>query len=98
MLQALLTTIQSGASESLRFVERESSKMSPPSSPDSDSQRTLQLSIAGAAAADCIIPLRLSGNRVYLSRHVSYTLSGLYDKVSNTLVVYYRVIQSPWLF
>ena len=36
-----------------------------------------QLSCNGAVSN---IPLKLSGNKIFLSRHVSYALSGLYDK------------------
>ena len=39
-----------------------------------------QLSCNGAVSN---VPLRLSGGRLYVSRHVAYALSGLYDKAGH---------------
>ena len=41
------------------------------------SDTIIKLSCNGAVSN---IPLRLSGGRLYVSRHVAYALSGLYDK------------------
>ena len=52
----------------------------------------VQLSCNGAVSN---IPIRLSGSRLYLSRHVSYTLSGLYDKAGSAKNGGYDIYEDP---
>lgn len=71
-MEALLTTFQSGAAHALTFNSTKS---------EADLPAVHKLTLMTCNHA---IPFKICGNRIYLSRHISYGFAGLYDKAEGT--------------
>ncbi|XP_059090175.1 uncharacterized protein LOC131885977 [Tigriopus californicus] len=71
-IEALLTTFQSGAAHALTFNSTKA---------EADLPAVHKLILMTCNQA---IPFKICGNRIYLSRHISYGFAGLYDKAEGT--------------
>ena len=69
--EALLTTVQSGVANTITYNE---------TTADSKESPVRKIFIGSSEGDKKPLPFKLCGNRMYLSRHTSYAMSGLYDK------------------